>query len=40
MKDKIIDILKHENKALSIYEINDLFVLNIIRVNKRVRRTN
>ena len=24
MKDKIINILKNENKALSVYEINDL----------------
>ena len=28
MKDRIIDILKNENKALSVYEINDLLKLN------------
>ena len=29
MKDKITDILKKENKALSVYEINDLLELSI-----------
>ena len=27
MKDRIIDILKNENKALSVYEINDILGL-------------
>ena len=28
MKDRIIEILKKENKALSVYEINDLLNFN------------
>ena len=28
MRDKIIEILKSNNKALSVYEVNDLLGLN------------